>query len=376
MTINLAACLRTRYVVAGLTLFCMFASGPAAAQSRKPPVKKERKWTVEVFGGGAFGSGPSSGGGTQFPAGEGFNTVGPFPSRANSSWYFGDGSTLFNEVNAQFASRYNVQYPRIQALDGMLSAAALRRRNAPSFGVRLTRRLTARFGIEFGLQRTAGKFQLREGARNAVEASRGSFENAFRGLINTAPVTNLQVSSTATIPDSTTASQTTISGVVNIALVKMGRVAAHASAGVGRVNNGGTGVTVRLRGNYQFRLLDTFPFNEADNVTIRLTDRDDAVIGVLGGGMTYDLSARQALRLDARVHAGESGMTTVIDATPTIAPGTSLTQLPSITDPSIQFSNNPNIRSSLNGTTTGLNTFRSDGLDTRVLITVAYVLRF
>jgi hypothetical protein len=43
-----------------------------------------------------------------------------------------------------------------------------------------------------------------------------------------------------------------------------------------------------LRGNYQFRFIDTFPIDETDTVTIRFTDRGSGAVGVFGGGVSVD----------------------------------------------------------------------------------------
>ena len=134
-----------------------------------------------------------------FPAGSPFTTEQATSSRANASWMFGDGARLFNEVNAQFASRFNVRFPQIVPLDGMLTAAALGRARRTTVGIRVTRDLTRRFGVEVSFDRSQGDVILNDAARTAIESTRASFERAFGGLLATVPQTRLQVASTADI---------------------------------------------------------------------------------------------------------------------------------------------------------------------------------
>lgn len=348
-------------------------SPPPQAKPQKP--KGDPKWTLTVHGGMGMGATPSGGSAGQFPVGSTFNTDAGFQSRATSSWFFGDGAALFNEVRGQFASRFNVSIPSITPLDSTLTSSALSRKGGPAFGFRLGRSITKRFGIEFGFDRSNASLELSGGARSAIEASRSTFESGFRGLINTIPQAGLSVTSTADIGDADGV-QTIVTGALTIGLVNSGRLAVHALAGGGYVSSAVDSLDVRLRGNYQFRLFDTFAFNETDTVTIRLSESESSPAGLVGGGFTYSLGKRHGLRADVRALIGSNGITTVIDATPSTATSAPSVALPSNTNPTIQFSNLANVRSSLGGATTNLRTFTGSGLDTRLLFTVGYLLRF
>ena len=345
-----------------------------------PKVPRDPKWTFEVFGGLGVG-GSVSGDGAEFPAGEVFTTDGGFSSRSVPSWYFGDGAVLFNEVRTQFASRFNVNLPQIVALDPFFTRG-LERQGGPTFGARLTRRLTPRTSIEFGLQRSHSKVAINSDGRAAIEASRDSFDQAFRALLATVPHTNLLVTSTATIPEATDAPQLTLSGVVN--LLFPGRTPSPArrtftpfvSAGLAYVSTSAETMTLTMRGNYQFRFLDANRFNEVDNVTIRIADRDSTVVGILGAGVLYATSPRHGFRADARVHVGKGGMTTELDASPQINTAPPALALPSNTDPSIQFSNTTAARTSLSGRISDQTVSSGGGIDTRFHLTVGYYFRF
>jgi len=189
------------------------------------------------------------------------------------------------------------------------------------------------------------------------------------------PQTNLRVTSVLEVSENRVR-QTVLSGGVNIRLTRPGRLGTHVSAAAGRVTNGGETPEVRLRGHYQFRFLGEFPFNESDSVMIRFIDRQHALVGLVGGGMTYDLGARHGIRADARVQITGNKIETSVDAVTTRSTGTPALFLPSETDPSIQFSNVNAISSSLGGRLTELTTFTGDGLDTRLLVSVGYFVRF
>src|SRR5262245_26485461 len=133
-----------------VVLACFLAPHTVSAQVRSPGPRRDTKWTVEVHAGAVLTGTPSGGSAGQFPIGATFRTEPGTPSRANPSWYFGDGAALFNEVNAQFASRFNQRLPQLVPLDGVLTSAAVSRPSTSAFGFRVARRVTRRFGVEVG----------------------------------------------------------------------------------------------------------------------------------------------------------------------------------------------------------------------------------
>lgn len=347
---------------------------PVRAQVLTKP-QADPKWTADVHWGAALSPTPTGGTAGRFPTGPTFTTEPGFPSRANASWYFGDGAALFNEVNAQFASRFNLRLPQLAPLDGVLTSAALSRARGGSFGFRVARRVTRRFGVEVSFDRSQGRMRVTDAARNAIEATRASFERAFSGLIGTIPQTGLRVTSTAEIDEAAT-HHTAILGALTIALTTHGRLATHAVLGGGRLSNSVHPLEARLRGNYQFRFFDTYPVNETDTATIRFSERDKGMVGVFGGGISFDLGSRHGVRADVRVLVGSSGSGTSVDASPVVERLGPFVALPSNTNPSLQFSTAAADRSSLNGSTAGLKTFTGSGLDMRILLTVGYFVRF
>jgi hypothetical protein len=368
-----------------LALGCSLAAKPAWAQRARqaPPSGRSSqsestsgKWTVEVYGGGHIGSGSTSGTpSVGFPSGQSFTTRSGFPSRSVSSWYFGDGALLFNQVNAQFASRFGQVFDEIRPLDDLLGSAGARRQSEGAFGVRLTRVLSPRLGVEISIGRNTGSLKLTTEAQDAVEATRASFETAFTGLLNTVPQTGLGVTSTVNVVEPGGAS-TLVSGALVFSLARRDRLEAYAVAGVGRFFGGSEALEVRLRGNYEFSIFGMFPINETDEVTMRVTDDDSATIGVFGGGVTYGFSSRHGLRVDLRLLAGGNGTQVSVKATPSVSPTNLSSFLPSNTDPTVQFSTDPGVRSSLSGGPLERTTFRGSGLDVRPQFTVGYFFRF
>lgn len=350
---------------------CLAAPVPAGAQT-----PKIRAWTVEIHGGWAIGESPAGGTITgEFLPGPALPTGGS-PSRLVPSWFFGDGTRLFNEVSAAFAASFNQQLPRITALDPALHSAAARRQGGGIFGVRLMRRLTPRLDLEFGFGVTRGTFEMTGDARAAIEDARLSFQNAFTALFtDVTPQTNLRVTSDVEIEENRV-HQTLLSGGVIVWLTRSGRVHTYVSGGIGRIVNGGSTPQIRLRGNYQLRFLGEFPFNESDAVTINFIERENAIVGLVGGGVTYGMGSRQGIRGDVRVQMSENRIETSVDAVPTRSLGNPTLFVPTATTPSLQFSNVSGVSSSLSGRLTEFKTFTSNGLDTRILLTLGYFVRF
>ena len=363
-------------IAMGATIAGFLTAGTASAQSAAKAPRGEPKWTLEVHGGGALGSTPSGGTTSDFPRGSTFTTELGFPSRANPSWYYGDGAVLFNEVNAQFASQFNQRFSTIVPLDPVLTSAALQRGGGFGFGARIGRRLSRRLGLEFSIDRAQGHVELTGGAAQGIEATRASFESAFRGLIGTIPQAGLNVTSTADLPDATDFTQTSFTAALVVSLTSGGRLGTYAVMGGGTVMNDVSDVNVRLRGSYQFRFVDTFPINETDVVDVRFIAREDSFIGVVGGGLTYDLGRRHGVRVDARAHIGKGGHSTAVSATPISVAATQRIALPSRTNPSLQFSTILGTPSSLSGSSSRLETFSGDSLDVRALVTVGFYWRF
>lgn len=363
--------MRMRVYTAIMALGCHAAAAvPCEAQGAGQPA-----WTIEFHGGATLGGQSSGGTAATFPVGASFATQTDTgrPSRMNPSWYFGDGAALFNQVQAQFASQLGHNYPRIASLDGMLTSGALERQAGPAFGVRITRRLTDRLGVEAAFARSSANWAFTGAASSSLEAARDSFEQGFRGLLDLQQ--DLQVTSALDTPAGSL-QENVITAALAITLSDAPRFRTHAIVGAGRLATSGGMPEARLRGAYQFRFLGTYPIAEIDRVTIRFTDDGGATVGLVGGGATFGLGPRHGLRLDVRAHLRQGRTVTVVEARPTVAQEPPSIALPSNTTPSIQFSTFPGAPSSLGGGTSGLTTFTSSGFEARIQATIGFVIRF
>lgn len=345
---------------------------PALAQNAARP----GKWTIELYGGGSSSSASSSGEAREgFEPGALFTTESGQPSRAVSSWYFGDGATLLNQVLTQFATINGTTFPRIIPLDAALLANGGSRGSGGGFGLRIGRALTPKLSVEFNVERSMAKLELSDELQTALEAGSTSFKAAFQGLLETAPVTNLTVTSTVTTPARSNA-QTRIAGALKWTVYSGGKLEAYLTGGGGVIMNSGNDPEAILNGKYTFRLFGTFQMDETDRVVVSVEQPKNSAMGLVGGGVTYDLSPRTGLRADVRLLVNSTKDVTKLTAAPVVVTATPSQVLPSVTNPAIQFSSQANVRSSLSGPNQNLTLFTSSGTNRQVSFTLGIFRRF
>lgn len=367
---------------------------PAAAQATD-----ERKWEIEVHGGGALPTNPTAGTVNLPGPGEEFTRPGGRTSRRESSWYFGGGTTLFNQVASQTADDTrqvpvnpfftNPQLgfsPRIIALDPVLGRSLGQRERGGTFGVRVSRALTPRLSAELSVDYSMAPLQITEATSDAIEATRASFDAAFgrwTSLLTT--FTPIGVSSTATLEEGG-GHQVFTSGALNINLRTTGNIVPYATVGAGVISTTGKTPSATLTGNHQWRLTPLPPFqpvtfNETDSVTVTETRDEHAVAAVLGGGVKYHVSPRYGIRADVRVSLTRNSASTVLDAhplgsRPATEPSSQGVMNPP-TNPTIVFSTSPNVPSTLSGPDiAGLFTYSGSGIVTHTNITAGIFWRF
>lgn len=353
----------------------ILAATPGAAHAQATAGSGSR-WTLEVYGGASSSAESTSGSaGAAFPAGTPFTTAGSVPSRIHTSWYFGDGTTLMNQALAQFEVIQGTTFTRIIPLDAAVFASATRRKSGATFGLRVSRILSSRLALEASVERNQGSQEFTGSATKALEATRDSFQAAFQDLLATAPVTALNVSSTLTARESGSG-QTRVAAAARWTVVSGSRTSAYATAGAGVVMNGSRDVQAVLTGTYLFRLYGAFPMSETDRAVVTVSSPSNAAIGLLGGGVTYDLSARVGLRADVRVSLSSNSSVTTVSGSPSVATQTPVNVLPSLTSPGIQFSSTPGVPSSLSGAATTYTTFTGSGMNRHVSFTMGIFRRF
>jgi hypothetical protein len=329
-------------------------------------------WQLE-FHGGVLTSGGSGGDAALPPAGVAFILADGFtPSRASSSWYFGDGAALFNQI----AGLRGLQ-ARITPLDSVLKSASAKRGTGGSLGVRvsrdLNRRISAEFSLDFGLKSVA----LTDEGIAGIEASRASFVTALVALNNSSStlLANPAVTSGATTNEGSGGSLV-ISGALNFVVMRSGQSSIHVTAGVG-MSPSSDGSTVTLVGNYRLTGAGGAPFNETDTVTIHF-DSPNSVGLILGGGFKRDLSKRSGIRADVRLFIGGGGTSVTVDAAPSRIVGTPIgTSILNATSPGLQFTTSSSFRTSLSGDAiAGFETFKGGSGLQGANISFGYFLRF
>jgi hypothetical protein len=346
------------------TVSVLFMAVPVDAQ-------RPRNSEVEFHVGGNFVGSVPDGTASLPAAGQPFTTVVGTPSRRVSSWYFGDGALLFNQANAALGLG-----SRITPLDPLFESSLSDPQGGPSFGFRLGRAITRRFGVEFTLDYRRSPLAVRPSATTAVEAARTTYISAFTALTGTGPFVSPTVSSVSTMAGNDL-NQVTATGAFIVNLKTSGRAIPYVSAGAGARVNGGEMPTVSLEGHYSFQPLGLFPVDEVDSVIVR-TSIDEGVVGVLGGGLKFAFSRRWGARFDLRALFNKVSVATLVDARPRPSSRTPSGAAASFSTPSLQFSNTSTLGlSSLTGPTlSGFRTFEASDWHNQTNVSGGVYVRF
>jgi hypothetical protein len=301
---------------------------PSRAQTSLP-------WEFEFHGGGGFVNDPALDGTSSLPTpGASFTTTIGTTSRKTPSWYFGDGATLLNQVNAAVGLGAS-----IIPLDSVLRSSMLNLPSSTSVGFRLSRAISRRFSVEFTYDYNSARWQLNAAALAGVEATRASYLSAFNALLATGPLQKAVVTSGSGNLDQR-GRQTFTTGALNINLKTTGKLIPYATVGAGAILNIGETPSVSLAGIYQFQILGFYPVAEHDTVMAKSVV-DNKFVGVGGGGLKYFFSRRWGIRLDVRAYVSRRVVATSLDATPTtLTSSQPQGAIATFTTPSVQFSNN------------------------------------
>jgi hypothetical protein len=341
------------------------------AQPRRSPFATG--WEIEGYGGLSLGRIPT-GGESDLPGpGSPLTTSSPlFPSRRVSSWFFGDGAVLLNAVNAEFGLSQ-----AITPLDGALTTLGLDSATGGVFGFRARRAVTRRYSAEFSVDVMNGTTTLTDDLLAGVESSRESFGSAMAALFSTGPFSDPVVDAMVTSLDGSSR-EVAVTGAATYLFLPDGATVPYVTLGGGMLFSSGDPVSITLEGRYQTTIAGVVPIEEFDRVTLRF-DRDQAWIGVIGGGVSQAMSETWGFRVDGRVLLGENRARLLLDASPEVPAGTPAGFIESFTNPGIQFSNNSSTGrlSSLSGPAIrDFPVFTGGGLETRFLMTVGVYLRF
>jgi hypothetical protein len=353
---------------AALLVAIAAAAAPASAQGTAAG-----KWEIEAHGGFASATVPDGGSAAALPPATPFTTLGQSQSRRVSSWFFGDGTSLLNTVNATLSPG-----SRLTAIDPVITASAASRDSGANFGVRVARRIGSRYFAEAAVDVANTPLQFSQRALDGMQASSSTFITAFRGLFISGPSPNPNV--TAPIATSGGSGREIVTtGVFGVDLLTRGSLIPYVVGGAGVAHSTGGQPSATITGNYTFSIPfpGVPPLNETDRLTIRVVREANAAVGVFGGGVRYVASPRWGVRLDVRASVGGGSTDVVIDAAPSVATGTPGIILITPTTPSAVFSTSSGVTSSLSGPAiSGLKTFTGSGSSVRTNVTAGVYLRF
>jgi len=348
----------------------LYVARPAAAQNTSaPPASK--LWEAEFYGGWMSGAGPVDGTGQLPPAGVVYTpSFAGFPStRLVSSWFFGDGALLFNQVRAGVPPQS--QYPEIVPLDTALQQAAVRRQSGAVFGVRLARTLTDRFTAEFTLDVHRGSLTFIDDFRPAAEATRNSVESAFRGAFGPQATVTTSLS---TVQD--VGRELLAAGALRIALVRGRATEPYVVVGAGVASAQGDRPTLEIVRNLQLAFSTSPLLDELDTATVT-AHPDLGGMLVFGGGLRHHIGSHSGVRIDARVLMIGDKTSTLVEAHPTTFPGpTAGATFRASSGLGVLFSSSPIVTSSLSVPLDEFETFTGNGFRTLVSVTVGYYVRF
>jgi hypothetical protein len=273
--------------------------------SLTPLARAQDRWTIQVHGGAAIAPDPGAGSVTLPTPGATVTTIPGRPTRPVPSWFFGDGVTLMNEVNAQVRPTLVTT-----GLDALLGRPGLRAGTSAAFGVRVTRTLTPRVSIEGAVSLQGSSLSLDDSVRRSVE---DSFES-FRAFWQTAAGTN--IAETDARYDEQSGRQLTSTAGLRLHLAGSGGRSLYALAGGGLRSTFGQRATAILEGRYNLRIGDTQQWAERDNVTLSFEVDDHVPVGLVGVGWEQPVSPWAGFSFEVRSHVGPSGVSTRVTTAP------------------------------------------------------------
>ena len=293
---------------------------------------------------------------------------GATPSRFVSSWYFGDGAALLNQV---------LQLRGIGSLHPLDRPPGwpVPSQSGAQVGARIARRLSGGVWFEGAVDVGLAPLGFDDATRDRIEATRADFEEAFTALAASAAsiITASTVTSTANLAAGER--RLLVSGVVQYR--GRGRVIRPILlGGLGVSSPVGSPATLTLTGTYRFTTPAQAVIEETDMMQLRY-ETSNSLVWIFGAGMMHDLSRSSAYRVELRLHASSTKLSAHLDAAPsrvTASPGGVLVL--NATSPGIQFSSSTAIVPTLSLARTEFDAFSGEGRVFRLMLSASYVRRF
>ena len=333
-----------------------------------------QRWEIEGHAGALVASN-STGGTSVLPApGPDIPLGGTSVTRRLPSWFFGDGAAILNQI---LGARSQV---KIVPLDPVLQSSIVERQSGASYGIRVDRSLTPRFGVEFALDGSQSPLALRSTLKGAASASQASFLATWNFLLT---FTGAQVVTSDATLDDKRGHQIVTTGTLLFNLSSSNTFTPYVAAGAGHIASRGGAPAVTVVGNYDFPLPpapigSVFHFNETDSVKIQSVAKN-TLTWVFGGGVKYALGDRWGVRADLRDYVNRDVIRTTVTTNPQNAssgPTPFANFLFSLGAPSIVFSASPLSSSTLSTTINDFQTFKGRGVVNQVNVSAGVYWRF
>ena len=311
-------------VLRNVTLaYCLLLNGVAEAQ--------DRRWEVDFHIGGLTDGDAIAGTGTLPPVGPTIPSSVPAPaiaSRRVSTWFFGDGPTLFRGATGR----------ALESLDSVITSGSAVHRGGATVGVRLGRRVAQRWQIELSAE-YGGRLEMSIDALRRLEAVRVSFESTFRSLLFP---TMAESSAVAAVTDrgSRTMAST---AAVTYDLFRYQNAVPFVTVGVGAVHRLGHNPDASIVGQYATRAVIGDPVSERDEIRLQYRSARHALASTAGVGVRVDISQRWLLRIDATGRFVRDELFVSVDTNASTRLSTAGNSIAYIagTNPAIVFSNIP-----------------------------------
>jgi hypothetical protein len=291
------------------------------------------------------------------------------PTRAVPSWFFGDGVTLMNQVNAPVRPSQTAT-----GIDRLLTESALRSGFKPAFGMRITRTLTRRISVEGAVSLHTGGDALDDDVRGVVDAGLASFRAFWQPLPGFGGAASSVVETHADYDDDA-GRQLTSTAALRVHLAGSQRRSLYVIGGGGVRSTYGHRAAVRLEGTYNVRLGTVTQFAERDTVTLSFDVDRHVPVALLGVGWEQPLSPRAGFSIELRSHLGGSEVSTRVTTAPERNISGNSVLVLGLT-PAIFLSNIGVVDSSLSTELEGFRMFTATGVSAQTSVTVGVFFRF
>jgi hypothetical protein len=330
------------------------------------------QWEVTFRGGLATGSAVPDGLTNTPLAGETFTMAdGQTPTRAVSSWFFGDGASFLNSV---LLAR-GLGTTRIEPAD-VPEWPVASRRGGMQFGGSVARHLKGGVWLEFAADVGLDPLGFDKDVQADVDATRADFEEAFKALATSASAVIASSTVTATSSFNPDGKRMILSAVVQYR-GDGPKMRPYLLAGIGVASTFGNPATVSLTGTYGFTTPAQSVIEETDVMRVKY-EASGSLVWLAGGGVMRDINRVSSYRIEARMLMSTTSLVGRLETEPsrvTSTPGGAI--ILNATTPGLQFSSVSSIRPSLSGPVhQGFEAFTGDGRAIQWVLSGAYVRKF